>query len=103
MILPAYPIYWRGRILLYLALLTAAGASTRAAEAKKPSNQIAKVTTSKPLAAVLPPDMWQEVERAVDNGLTWLASQQASDGSFATLPSGQPAVTPIIAARLWRN
>ena len=80
MILPAYPIYWRGRILLYLALLTAAGASTRAAEATKPTNQIAKVTASKPPAAVLPPAKWQEVERAVDHGLTWLASQQFGIG-----------------------
>jgi hypothetical protein len=31
----------------------------------------------------------------VDRALAWLASQQAADGSFPTLPQGQPAVTSL--------
>ena len=43
--------------------------------------------------AALPPAKWKQVEASVDRGLTWIASQQAADGSFPTFPSGQPAVT----------
>jgi hypothetical protein len=50
---------------------------------------------SKPLSAALPPERWQQVENSVDRALAWIASEQAPDGSFPTLPAGQPAVTSL--------
>jgi len=47
------------------------------------------------LAAVLPEAEWQAVESSVDRGLVWLAAQQANDGSFASLPQAQPAMTSL--------
>ncbi|MEX0820072.1 MAG: prenyltransferase/squalene oxidase repeat-containing protein, partial [Pirellulaceae bacterium] len=38
---------------------------------------------------------WVRVERSVDSGIHWLASQQADDGSFPSNPVGQPAVTSL--------
>ena len=38
---------------------------------------------------------WRQVENGVDRALAWLASRQAADGSFPTLPQGQPAVTSL--------
>jgi hypothetical protein len=67
----------------------------QAAEVEKPTNQVAKVTGTKPLAAVLPPAKWQQVENAVDRALAWMATKQAADGSFPTLPAGQPGVTSL--------
>lgn len=49
-----------------------------------------------PLAAVLPVQQWQQVEKTVDHALAWLASQQSGDGSFPTLQAGQPAVTSLV-------
>lgn len=46
-------------------------------------------------ASVLTNAQWQQVDRSVDRALAWLASQQRADGSFATQPSGQPAVTSL--------
>lgn len=36
---------------------------------------------------------WTQVESSIDNGLAWLASQQAEDGSFPTHENANPAVT----------
>jgi hypothetical protein len=44
---------------------------------------------------VLFPEEWQQLDAAVDAGLAYLATQQQSDGSFATLELGQPAVTSL--------
>jgi len=66
-----------------------------AAEIGGPTSQDSKITARKPLAAVLPPEKWQQVESSVDRALAWLAAQQAADGSFPTLPQGQPAVTSL--------
>ena len=46
-------------------------------------------------ASVLPPEKWKQLETSVDRALSWMADQQASDGSFPTYPSGQPAVTSL--------
>jgi len=64
----------------------------RAAEPQSPTNQ---TTISKPLTAVLTPQKWQQVENAVDHALANLAWRQATDGSFPTIPSGQPGVTSL--------
>ncbi len=44
---------------------------------------------------VLTAEEWEAVDRAVERGLTWLAKQQQPDGSFPTLPYGQPAVSGL--------
>ena len=46
-------------------------------------------------AAALSPREWKDVEGCVDRSLAWLASQQAEDGSFPTLPVAQPAITSL--------
>jgi hypothetical protein len=44
---------------------------------------------------VLSPREWERVNLSVDRGLDWVASRQQPDGSFPTLPNGQPAVTSL--------
>jgi hypothetical protein len=46
-------------------------------------------------ADVLTPDQWRRTDAAVERALAWLASTQQSDGSFPTIPSGQPGVTAL--------
>src|SRR5881394_3006172 len=79
--------------LLALVLLVRILLNGVAADDQKPTNQLSKATEPKSLMAALPPAKWQQVEKSVDRGLAWLASQQGADGSFPTLPQGQPAVT----------
>ena len=92
MIFPKSPHwFWPGLIFGLLLFFSADG--VRAAENEKPTNQASKAAAPKSLMAALPPAKWQQVEKSVDRGLTWIASQQAADGSFPTLLQGQPAVT----------
>jgi len=44
---------------------------------------------------VLTPAEWKRVDQGVERSLQWLASQQQSNGSFPTLPQGQPGVTSL--------
>jgi hypothetical protein len=44
---------------------------------------------------VLTEGEWKRVDEAVARALTWLAGQQANDGSFPSLDTGQPAVTSL--------
>src|SRR4051812_19128807 len=44
---------------------------------------------------VLSPVEWQRVDNAVERALNWLAAQQQTDGSFPTLPTGQPGITSL--------
>lgn len=46
-------------------------------------------------ADVLTPLQWQALDHSVEEGLAWLASQQQPDGSFPTMPQGQPGVTSL--------
>jgi len=66
-----------------------------AAEIGKLTNQVSKVAESRSLMSALTPSRWQQVEKSVDLGLTWIATQQSGDGSFDTLPSGQPGITSL--------
>ncbi len=36
---------------------------------------------------------WERVDRSIDRASRWIASTQQRDGSFPTVPQGQPAVT----------
>jgi hypothetical protein len=49
----------------------------------------------KPLAAALSSQDRRLMERSVDRALAWIASQQAANGSFPTLPQAQPAITSL--------
>jgi hypothetical protein len=50
----------------------------------------------KPIPAdVLSADEWRQVDVAVDCAQKWLISQQQPDGSFPTIPTGQPGVTSL--------
>ena len=44
---------------------------------------------------MLTADEWRRVDAAVERALRWLAAQQDADGSFATIPNGQPGVTSL--------
>jgi prenyltransferase beta subunit len=47
------------------------------------------------LASALPAEEWSKIQDSVDRALAWLATQQAADGSFPTLPVGQPDITSL--------
>jgi hypothetical protein len=47
------------------------------------------------LADALAPQQWSQIQSSVNRALSWLATQQASDGSFPSLETGQPAVTSL--------
>jgi len=67
----------------------------RAAEGRPSTNQAANAAAPKPLAAVLSAAKWRQVEECVDRALVYVAARQTDDGSFPTIPSGQPGVTSL--------
>lgn len=58
-----------------------------------PASRVAAVAANavSPLAA----DEWRRMDESVQRALGWLAGQQQADGSFPTLPHGQPGVTSL--------
>jgi hypothetical protein len=86
---------WSGQSVLLGMLLFFPLDGARAAENEKSTNQVSKALAVKPLSAALSAGKWRQVEDSVDRALAWIASQQAADGSFPTLPAGQPAVTSL--------
>src|SRR5262249_9081781 len=48
-----------------------------------------------PKLDVLSASEWKQIDRGVDRGLAWLATQQLPDGSWPTYESGQVAVTSL--------
>jgi hypothetical protein len=74
------------------AILCIAGGGAYAQEVRTAQPVIAE---SSDLSSAFPPSEWVRVERSVDLGLEWLASQQAEDGSFPSNPVGQPALTSL--------
>ncbi len=54
-------------------------------------------TNASPDMDILSEGEWEKVDASVERALTWLASQQQRDGSFPTLPHGQPGVTSLCA------
>ena len=83
---------WR---CLPLGLLLVAAPGQAAAGSGSSANPVPGVRTANPLTEVLPPGKWPVVENSVDRALAWIATQQAADGSFPTLPAAQPAVTSL--------
>jgi hypothetical protein len=75
-----------------MAQTTTAGS----AEAEKPDSSAfrADQTVDTP-ANVLSTDDWLRLDKSVERALEWLSTQQRDDGSFATLETGQPAVTSL--------
>lgn len=53
-------------------------------------------SAAEPAAPGVPNErQWRELNRVVDRALTWLSTQQQTDGSFPTLEQGQPAVSAL--------
>ena len=77
------------RFTAYIYCLTTLMFSVGAAEC------VAQDSAEGHTTAVLTDDQWQQIDAAVERGLAWLASQQQRDGSFPTLPNGQPGVTSL--------
>jgi hypothetical protein len=76
-----------------LAQESNSGAEKTGAASQAPSKD--KTVADDEPKNVLTTEEWKKVDDAVDRALSWLAAQQADDGSFPTLPSGQPAITSL--------
>ena len=84
------------RIIRMCLLLVAGSSALSAAPAGAITNGVpAGIAPLESLAAALSPAEWTQVESCVDRALAWIATQQAADGSFPTLSTGQPAVTSL--------
>ena len=78
-------------VLAWVSLCGAQPATEGRSSAAKPFSEQA----TKNSKDVLTPQQWQQVDATVDRGLEFLAKQQQQDGSFETLPIGQPGVTSL--------
>lgn len=76
------------------ALLSTWLACAGAVRADDPPAEPAAAPSSD-LSSAYPPEGWTRIERSVNEGLGWLASQQEADGQFRSNPVGQPAVTSL--------
>jgi hypothetical protein len=56
---------------------------------------LAQAPRTGPIVDPLSPRQWQRVDESVERALTWLATQQRADGSFAAPDTAQPAVTAL--------
>jgi hypothetical protein len=81
-----------GSVLLAFTVCRAAAQPADTGEPREP--QDVDVHDKRP-ADVLSADEWRRVDAAVRRSLQWLASQQQIDGSFPTIPTGQPGVTGL--------
>jgi hypothetical protein len=85
---------WTLLLLVTVGQLLAQEKSVPRSGARSPAT--AKIARSDDTPAnVLSSEEWRRVDRSVDRGLAFLASQQQSDGSFPTLPYAQPGVTSL--------
>ena len=61
------------------------------------AQEVVTVASTAPRVDVLSEAEWEQLDDSVDRALAWLASQQQRDGSFPTMPQGQPAITGLCA------
>jgi len=88
--------YRKRALIVTLVFAATIFSGVQAQELSTPDSTAAPtVAPSSDLSSAFPPADWLRVERSVDLGLAWLASQQAADGSFPSNPVGQPAVTSL--------
>ncbi len=57
---------------------------------------VGQPTSEAPRTDILSGQQWLEIDRSAARGLQYLASQQREDGSFASIPAGQPGVTSLV-------
>jgi len=79
----------------HVLLLISVAMAAPLLEATIPSTQTSNLPSAKRLADAVSPARWHEIEASVDRGLMYLASQQAADGSFPSISTGQPGVTSL--------
>ncbi len=82
-------------IIISCALLTLALTSNARAQ-QDLSSHTEKMPPRVSRTDILTPREWQNVDKSVDRALQWLLTQQQRDGSFLTLPMGQPGVTSLV-------
>ena len=90
------PIWRLACIITVLALWPSAAHAQRPAETGPRSK--ATDSTLDSTQAIDPeqkPVEKRDIERAVDRALKWISTQQQADGSFASIPVGQPGVTGL--------
>jgi len=80
----------------FCSLLIAGGIGLPAAQGGG-MPEAAPAVPSQSFAAALSPAQWKQVEDCVDRALSWIAMDQAADGSFPTpgRPEAQPAITAL--------
>ena len=82
------------KIIPCCVLLALAFASIALAQRGAPNrDEVPPPTVSR--TDILTPRQWRDIDGSVDRGLAWLASQQQRDGSFLTIPVGQPGITSL--------
>lgn len=81
-------------IVMSGALVTFALASSALAQ-QDHSRRAEKMPLLVSRTDILTPRQWQGVDTSVDRALAWLLTQQQRDGSFLTLPAGQPGITSL--------
>ncbi len=65
------------------------------ASAQEATDGPLRVGSSAPSADILSDEQWTKVDDSIQRALRWLAANQQKNGSFPTLPQGQPAVTSL--------
>ncbi len=86
-------------ILASILLISPHGFAQKSQERTLPTREAptpdATSASSECPSDVLSAEEWQAVDVSVEKALVWLAAQQQPDGSFPTLPTGQPAITSL--------
>ena len=87
------------RVLLFPALIVMSALSTTSLFAVEKTANVTKSPTAKrstPQTDILSAQEWQQTDKSVELGLSFLASQQRGDGGFNTAEIGQPGVTALV-------
>lgn len=82
-----------------LTLQLAASTQTFSDELREPPIVAETIEQKLPEAGAATPRLtseeWRRTDDSVERAIAWLAAQQQADGSFPTLPHGQPGVTSL--------